>query len=115
MAKKKLTDVEARAAFEELRGALKTTATNEVTFKVDKKTYKLNSVKVSYGTVKKMNLTDEAAITNIFASLWENEIAKTEGLSEIVDELDWEEADELMETFLAPLNDALETIQKKYL
>lgn len=114
MAKKKLNDVEARNAWLDTVNALKITATNEVSFTVEKKKYIIPSVKINHGLVKKLNWGDETSVPTMLTQLWEKQVAKIDGLEDILDELDWEEVDGVIEKFIEPIMNAVEEVEKKY-
>lgn len=125
MAKKKMTEQEVRAAQETYQNAmsefatvLKTTPMKRTEFEAAGKTWVMPEVKVPRGLVKPFlnkGNTDIGEFATIYAELWDREVAKIEGLEEVLDEMDWEEWDKLFNEWTSLVVEKMEKLEKKYL
>lgn len=111
---RKLTAAQEKAAALDSKRVLQTTATKEVTVEHNGKTYTVAGAKISYGLIKNLKLESEAEFSQLFDKLWEKQVAKVEGLSEILDELDWEEWEALFAEWFSPISEGLDELEKKY-
>lgn len=110
---KKMTENQQRAMFADTVAMLKQTRTADVTFKAAGKTWTIAGTKINRGLVKDLKL-GEAEIANLYDNLFNRQIAKVEGLDEVLDEMDWEDYDKLFQEWFQPVNDGGAELEKKY-
>lgn len=113
MAKKLTKEQEQKYAVEGI-DILKKTATKDVTFQHEGKEYTVTGAKLKRGIVKDLNLTNEGEVASMFQKLWDRQVALVEGLEAVLDELDWDEFDELFNEWFSPISDGFDELEKKF-